>query len=107
MSDAPEIFSASDPATGETVWSGRTAGALEIDRAVSAARDAFEESSARPLADRAGFLERFAIEVQSRRSDLVEAICKSTGKPRWESSTEVDAVIGKVALTIQAYQERR
>ena len=45
--------------------------------------------------------------MQSRRTDLTEAICRSTGKPRWEASTEVDAVIGKVSLTIQAYNDRR
>src|SRR5881628_2955378 len=107
MSDSAEMFSASDPAIGETVWSGRTAGAQEIDRVVAMARDAFEDWSATAFSDRAAYLQRFATEVQSHRAALVEAICKSTGKPRWEASTEVDAVVGKVALTLQAYRERR
>jgi acyl-CoA reductase-like NAD-dependent aldehyde dehydrogenase len=100
-------FAALDPATGDVVWNGSSAGAAEIDTAIASARRAFEDWASRPLADRVGYLESFARVVEQRRADLVESICRSTGKPRWESSTEVDAVIGKVALTIQAYHERR
>jgi succinylglutamic semialdehyde dehydrogenase len=89
------------------VWSGVEAGRNDIDRASESARRAFEDWSLRPLTERTAYLESFARAVESRRADLTEAICRSTGKPRWESKTEVDAVIGKVALTIQAYRERR
>src|SRR5579862_3004415 len=100
MPDTPNIFTAHDPATGAQVWRGNAAGANEIDRAVTTARAAFEDWATRPLVERIAYLEAFAKSVQSRRAELVDAICRSTGKPRWESSTEVDAVIGKVALTI-------
>ena len=101
------MFAAHDPATGETIWRGPAAVGDQIDRAVAAARGAFETWATRSLSDRIGYLESFAKAVESRRVDLVEAICRSTGKPRWESATEVDSVIGKVALTIQAFRERR
>jgi succinylglutamic semialdehyde dehydrogenase len=98
---------AQDPATGEIVWSGSSAGAPEIDAAITSARRAFEDWATLSLADRVAYLGSFARAVEHRRSDLIESICRSTGKPRWESSSEVDSVIGKVALTIQAYHERR
>ena len=101
------IFSAHNPASGEVIWRGEAAGTDEVDRAVERARQAFQDWGARSLAERVSYLESFGRAVESRRSDLVEAICRSTGKPRWESSTEVDAVTGKVALTIHAYHERR
>ncbi|HEX3358033.1 MAG TPA: succinylglutamate-semialdehyde dehydrogenase [Tepidisphaeraceae bacterium] len=106
MPESSDIFTSSDPATGETIWSGRAAGKTDIDTAVASARHAHEDWASRPLAERTQFLEAFAKQVQSRRADLIEAICRSTGKPRWESATEVDAVFGKVALTIQANNER-
>jgi succinylglutamic semialdehyde dehydrogenase len=107
MPDLSNNFTAHDPATGAEIWRGAMAGASEVDRTVANARAAFEDWAARPLVERIAYLESFAKAVQSRRAELVDAICKSTGKPRWESSTEVDAVIGKVALSIQAYNERR
>jgi succinylglutamic semialdehyde dehydrogenase len=106
MAESNDIFTSSDPATGEVVWSGRAAGKQDINAAVTAARHAFEDWEVLPLAERAAYLEAFGKQVQSRRADLIEAICRSTGKPRWESATEVDAVFGKVALTIQANNER-
>ncbi len=106
MSAVGEQFSASDPATGEVVWTGRAAGVADVATAIALARSAFEDWGTRPLAERSAYLESFARAVQSRSADLTEAICRSTGKPRWEASTEVDAVIGKVSLTIQAYNDR-
>ena len=104
--DAPK-FTAHDPATGEPVWTGAAASAGDVDAAIAAARQAFEQWGDRPLSERVGFIEKFGQQIQSRRADLIEAICRSTGKPKWESATEVDAMFGKVALTIQAYNERR
>src|SRR4051812_2824663 len=107
MSSAANNFTATDPATGEVVWSGAAAGAQEIDRAIVRARGALEDWSNLPHEQREAFICAFAEQVQRRREDLVIAICRSTGKPKWEANTEVDAVIGKGTLTIQAYRERR
>jgi succinylglutamic semialdehyde dehydrogenase len=100
-------FIAVDPATGEPTWSGRAATGDDVNRAVVHARAAFEEWSILSVDERAGFLLRFKDQIATRRNDLIEAICRSTGKPRWESATEVDAVVGKVDLTLQAHRERR
>jgi len=100
-------FSAINPVDGSITWSGRAATSLEIDRAVNASRDAFETWADLPAASRIQYVESFGDQLKQHRHDLVEATCQSTGKPGWESNSEVDAMIGKVALTIEAFKDRR
>ena len=38
---------------------------------------------------------------------LAELISRETGKPLWEARTEVDAVVAKVDISVQAYAERQ
>lgn len=45
--------------------------------------------------------------VDAQKDELARLISHETGKPLWESATEVAAVSGKCALTIQAWHERR
>jgi succinylglutamic semialdehyde dehydrogenase len=108
MSDgAGEPFSSHNPASGEVVWSGRAASRDDVNRAVSEAQRAFEDWSSRPVTRRIEVLHSFANQLKARKADLVELICRETGKPRWESGTEVDAMIGKVANSIDAHEKRR
>jgi succinylglutamic semialdehyde dehydrogenase len=100
-------FESHDPATGEIVWQGASAAINEIDAAVAAARKASEASAESPIEQRIGFLTRFAEGLKSRRADLAEAISRETGKPRWEAQSEVDSMIGKVPVSIDAFNERR
>src|SRR3954465_11858897 len=104
---AGEPFSSRNPATGETVWTGRGASGDDVNRAVTAARKAFDDWSSQPLSRRIDLLNAFAAQLKQRKADLVEMICRETGKPRWESGTEVDAMIGKVAISIDAPEKRR
>ncbi|HEX4793357.1 MAG TPA: succinylglutamate-semialdehyde dehydrogenase [Humisphaera sp.] len=104
--DGPH-FESTDPATGQTIWSGRTAGSAQIDKAISAGRAAIENWASTPLALRIAAVERFAEQLKSHRDRLATAICRETGKPHWEALAEVDAMVGKVPLSIRAYNERR
>lgn len=100
-------FHSTDPSTGRPAWHGMAAAQNEIGRAVSAAHGVLEEWSSRPVEDRIECLNRFAEQLKAHRSDLAEAVSREAGKPKWESLTEVDAMIGKVPVSIQAYRERR
>src|SRR4051794_1789330 len=104
---AGEPFSSRNPATGETVWTGRGTSGDDVNRAVAAARKAFVDWSGQPHSRRIDLLSAFAAQLKQRKADLVEMICRETGKPRWESGTEVDAMIGKVAISIDAHEKRR
>jgi succinylglutamic semialdehyde dehydrogenase len=101
------VFLRNDPTEGKVTWQGASASLAEVDAAAQAAASA-APAWARLKADaRAKFLDAFANVVNTRREDLLNAICFETGKPRWEAKTEVDAVKRKVALTHQAFAERR
>jgi succinylglutamic semialdehyde dehydrogenase len=101
-----EKFSSSNPTTGGINWEGDAATDKEILQAVSAAAAAFESWADRTPEDRIRYLEAFRDEVRSHRDEMAEAICLETGKPRWEALTEVDAIAGKIGLSIAAYHER-
>ncbi len=79
----------------------------QVERAVAAARAALEAWLCAPHARRVEVLTAFAEQLRRRKADLTETISREIGKPRWESATEVDAMINKVALSIRAHEERR
>jgi succinylglutamic semialdehyde dehydrogenase len=92
-----------DPATGNQIWSGETGDAAAE---VAAARAAFPEWAARSTAYRFEALRRFANVVRKKEKEFATLIARETGKPLWETHTEVAAVINKVDISIDAYAER-
>ncbi len=92
-----------EPATGATFWQGAIS---NVDAEVELARDAWPEWAARPMAVRVELLQRFANVVRGRVDMLADTISRETGKPLWESRTEVESVIAKVDISITAYNER-
>jgi succinylglutamic semialdehyde dehydrogenase len=75
--------------------------------ATSFARRALNGWSATPIAQREEIARRFAERVQAHRDQMVRTICLETGKPKWEANTEVDSIIAKVAISIEAKAARR
>src|SRR5262249_50194620 len=73
-----------------------------IDDAVKNARRAQETWSALRLESREQILKNFADQLRQNKNDLREIISEETGKPRWESATEVDAMINKIPISIDA-----
>ena len=102
MAPAAELVSTA-PATGEEVWRGAIGDAAAE---VAAARAAWPEWAAVSLAYRIEALRRYANEVRRREPEFAELIAKETGKPLWETQTEVAAVINKVDISVTAYAER-
>ena len=99
-------FTKHDPVSRERLWEGRAASPAQVAAAVAAARTAFPGWARTPFAERQALVERFREVLERHREDLAAAIAHETGKPLWESRTEVGAMIGKVALSLRAYQER-
>lgn len=95
-----------DPATGALLWRATTASAEDVDKAVQAARSAFPSWARRPAAERIALLKRFAALLGEHKARLADVIGQETGKPRWEALTEVGSMVGKVELSVRAYQER-
>ncbi|RAH37765.1 succinylglutamate-semialdehyde dehydrogenase [Halomonas sp. SL1] len=101
-----EGFAKQDPISGETLWQGHAASEAQVGAAVEAARAAFPAWARQTFEARQALVERFREVLESHREDLATAIAGETGKPLWEARTEVGAMIGKVAISIRAYQER-
>jgi succinylglutamic semialdehyde dehydrogenase len=99
-------FSSLNPATGETVWTGPASDATAVDAAVRAARNAFAAWSHRPFEERAALAKAFAAQLAANKEALAEAISREVGKPHWEALTEVQSMIGKVDLSIEAHLKR-
>jgi succinylglutamic semialdehyde dehydrogenase len=93
----------SDPATGKKIWSGNIGDAAAE---VAAARAAWPAWAAHSHAYRIEALRRFANVVRKKENEFSELIARETGKPLWESKTEVGAVVNKVEISIEAYGER-
>ncbi len=106
MSQRIEIFTSVNPATGDVVWEGPQAAEKEIQFAVQQAKEAFFSWAALPFEERAFFLKQFALELKNAKEVLAKTISIETGKPLWDSLNEVDSMINKVDLSIEAYVER-
>jgi succinylglutamic semialdehyde dehydrogenase len=96
-------LSSIEPATGETLWTGEIG---DAEAEVARARSAWAAWAARPLAVRIEALRRFANAVRGQKDALADLIARETGKPLWETATEVDAVVNKVDISVTAYSER-
>lgn len=92
-----------EPATGATLWRGPVS---DVEAEVELARDAWAEWASRPLAVRVEALRRFVNVVRSKHDEFADTIARETGKPLWEARTEVDSVMAKVEISVDAYNER-
>lgn len=101
-----EAFDSLNPVTQESVWSGQGASAEQVEAAVAAARAAFPAWARLSLDARIAVLERFATTLKTRADELARCIGEETGKPLWESATEVTSMVNKVSISIQSYRER-
>jgi succinylglutamic semialdehyde dehydrogenase len=101
-----EPFSSTDPCTGQTAWTGRSASAEDVRRAVAAARKAFPAWSRRPVEERAEILRSFAARLDGGGGEVAGWISREVGKPRWEARAEVGLMSAKVAISIEAHERR-
>jgi succinylglutamic semialdehyde dehydrogenase len=99
-------FRSTNPATGAPVWTGPAATPAEVDSAVARARAAFPAWSRRPLEERAALLRAYAARLTERKADLADLISREIGKPLWEALNEVQAMIGKIDLSLAAHEKR-
>jgi succinylglutamic semialdehyde dehydrogenase len=95
-----------DPATGEKVWEGPATTDADVAATLLRARKAFRGWAALPVNARIEIVRRFKAVLETRKEGLAETISRETGKPLWESLSEVASMIGKVEISIAAQAER-
>jgi succinylglutamic semialdehyde dehydrogenase len=99
-------FGSNDPATGAQVWEGNGASAEDVADAMSAARRAFRGWAGRPTEERIAIARAFAKAIEARAQIIAETISRETGKAGWDARGEVQAMVGKIEISIRAQAER-
>jgi succinylglutamic semialdehyde dehydrogenase len=95
-----------DPAKKQVIWQAKSASGAQVDAAVNAARKALPAWSLLSFEQRLAFVQSFADLLAENKEAMALSIAQETGKPLWETATEVGAMIGKIALSKKAYLER-
>ncbi|RMX18704.1 succinylglutamate-semialdehyde dehydrogenase [Legionella jordanis] len=106
LSGEGDSFYSKNPVDSSVVWQGREATSEEVFAACEAAHLALSPWSLLNVSERCSYLDNFAKEVEAKQDELAYLISLETGKPLWESKTEVNSVITKISISVQAYQER-
>lgn len=99
-------FIKTGPLDGQTLWQGHAADAADIADACASARAAFPAWARLTLEQRVAVVERFATLLEQQKARLAAVISRETSKPRWETQTEVQSMIGKVGISLRAQQQR-
>lgn len=97
------VFESVDPCTGAVIWQGA---AGDVGAAGASARTALPGWAMAPVGDRIAVVRAFKAVVQERAEAFARLIATETGKPLWETKTEVASVAAKVDISIQAQAER-
>ena len=98
----PELVS-TNPCTGEVIWRGPIGG---VAAAVARARAAAPVWARTALAERIAICRAFRAQVEAHADEFARLIATETGKPLWETRTEVASVAAKVEISITAQAER-
>ncbi|MCF4010131.1 succinylglutamate-semialdehyde dehydrogenase [Rheinheimera sp. UJ63] len=101
-----QAFHSIDPAKNKVIWQGQAASATQVKQAIHAARQAQIAWGDLGFAERVVFVKQFAAQLSSHKEQLAACIAEDTGKALWESLTEVGAMIGKIDISVRAYEER-
>ncbi|MEO8316604.1 MAG: aldehyde dehydrogenase family protein, partial [Pseudomonadota bacterium] len=95
---APRIFDVQNPATEQVIAQISLGSQADADRAVAAARAAFESFSQTTPAERVALLERIVTEYNRRAPDLANAVTAEMGAPFW-LSRDAHVPLGAVHFT--------
>jgi succinylglutamic semialdehyde dehydrogenase len=95
-----------NPYSGEQIWSCSNASSTQVNEAVQSAVNAFPSWAALPSDERIEKLRKFIDVATSEKDILTYLVSLESGKPEWEASAEVNSLIGKLDVSIDAYKER-
>src|SRR5919107_4994216 len=88
-----ETFESKVPATGESLGTFPRSSAEDVDRAVAAAKAAFEEWRLTPAPQRGNVLFRFARLLEDQKDELTELMSREMGKVLAEAGGDVQEAI--------------
>jgi acyl-CoA reductase-like NAD-dependent aldehyde dehydrogenase len=88
-----ETFESASPATGETLGVFPKSGPADVDRAVAAAKAAFEDWRLVPAPERGSILYRFANLLAEQKGELTDLMTREMGKVKAEAGGDVQEAI--------------
>ena len=88
-----DTFESVSPATGETLGAFPKSGTEDVDRAVAAAKAAYEDWRLVPAPERAKVLYRFAALLADEKADLADLMTREMGKVKAEAGGDVQEAI--------------
>jgi succinylglutamic semialdehyde dehydrogenase len=92
-----------NPATGETLWEQACG---DANAEVTMARESWAQWASQSSSFRIETMRRFINVVRGKQDAFADLIAAETGKPRWETQTEAEAVMNKVEISVEAFRER-
>ena len=105
-SNDANLIESKNPATGDIIWAGYSAQQSDVDDAMQAAHQTFPAWARLGVDERIKLLRNYQEVIKQRQDEIGLTISDETGKQRWEAKTEVATMIGKVDLSIAAYEQR-
>lgn len=100
-----EPLTKKNPVSGKRIYEANGASAEQVVQAVGHARAAFK-GWAKDFDTRLDVIKKFGELLKRDTETLATLISQETGKPLWETRTELAASIGKIDISIKAYHER-
>jgi aldehyde dehydrogenase (NAD+) len=95
-----------DPASENVVGSVVLGGAVDVDRAVTAAHCAFATYSRTSREERMALLKRICAEYERRSPELAEAVTEEMGSPQWLSTAaQVGIPLQHLRIAIEVLKE--
>jgi aldehyde dehydrogenase (NAD+) len=88
-----ETFESTSPANGDTIGTFPRSGPEDVDRAVAAAKQAYEEWRLVPAPRRGEVLFRFAQLLENEKGDLTDLMTREMGKVKAEAAGDVQEAI--------------
>ena len=100
------LFNSLDPAKNVQIWQGNAATVQQVEQAVESARQAQYHWAGLSFEQRVDVVKKFAGLLSDNKEAMALSIAQETGKALWEARTEVAAMVGKIDISVRAYQER-
>ncbi|MBT6121226.1 succinylglutamate-semialdehyde dehydrogenase [bacterium] len=95
-----------NPVTKDVLFDVEKSTSGDIERVLKKAKSVLSKWSQLPVSERMAYLSSFQKKLIENKSKLSELIAKETGKPLWESLTEVSAMVNKIDITFKSFENR-
>lgn len=95
-----------NPATDAIVWQGNAASPSQVEGAIESGKNACNAWFELAFDERFAYLSRYTEILELSKYSLAEVFSQETGKPLWDSLSEVEAMIGKFSLSVEAFASR-